>query len=148
MRMLLCLAILAPLTVGANVTSPTAADWVDPNQVRGKLLISEDVPAGLGVVVWGDVYDPNGDPLVTTIEAPPGAKTTIDNTSNTWAIEWWLPLTERGPKYIYLRTIENPDPNVPHGLLMTDTATVAIRVLPPNLPPVIRLGGCRIVDKR
>lgn len=147
MKTLLAIAILSPLMFATNAPSPFQPSWVDPNAVQGKLLTSVDDRAGLGVVVWGDVFDPNGDPLVTTIEAPPGAKTTIDNVSNTWAIEWFPALTERGVKYIYLRTTENPDPNTGHGKILTATATVAIRVLPPNLPPVIRLGGCRIIEK-
>lgn len=143
---MLLVALVAPLVLG-NVVTETQKPWVDPNHVQGRLLISVELRAGLGLQVWGDVRDADGDSVAVTFL--PAGRTdvtfTTDPNSGYYQWTWWPQAVDEGIWYFVLKASEAPV--APNGQILSDTGTFAVRVLPANRPPVITPGGCRILSK-
>jgi hypothetical protein len=129
------------------------APWVDPNQIQGNLLLSVDVYVGTGLAIWGTAYDPeHEDPNTAatigpiTAELAPalaGVSLAYDDATNRYDIAWWPTVAQVGIHYLVLTVTEAGTA----GPIRHETATYAVRILPPNRPPVILHGGCRIVSQ-
>ncbi len=137
-------SILAPLVVATQTEGPVAAPWVDPNQVQGRLLASLENNVGFGMTAFGTVTDPQGTGLTAEWMAPAGAACYFYPTTNTWEVTWWPTAGDVGIHYIVMRISEK---DVQQPRVMTDLATLAIKINPERLPPVIHYGGCRILSK-
>ncbi len=141
---LAAIAVLASLVFARQTQSPVQAPWVDPNQVQGRLLASIEVHVGFGITAFGTVTDPQGTGIEATWSAPSGAACSLDPNSLTWQVTWWPIAADVGAHYLVMRISEK---DIQQPKVLTDVATLAIRVLPERLPPVIHYGGCRILSK-
>lgn len=120
-------------------TDATRASWtVDPDKIVGFLLppIPTDpnqwtVTAGKYNRV-GTFCDPNGDPVVITLESAPASMSIVqDNDRHTWTIAGDL---EPGPHYIVVKAVDVPR----YGTPITTVVTVAVlATVPPNRAPVL-----------
>ncbi len=136
--------LLAPLVVATQTEGPVVAPWVDPNQIQGRLLASVETYVGFGMTAFGTVTDPQGTGLEAAWTAPAGAACSLDPNTLIWEVTWWPVAADVGIHYVVMRVSEKST-NQPK--VLTDTATLAVRVLAERKPPVIHYGGCRILSK-
>lgn len=151
MRKFLLLGILLLMSIAFTYLAqgkvyPTQQPWVDPNQIRGRLLSSAEVYQMYGVAFDGKYRDPDGNAVVFSIDGPADATRVIDPNSGVWSVLWY-PATNTIGQVVYF-VIQASSVPEDGGKTLTDIGTLAVKVLPADRPPEIGFTGCRIVNPK